>query len=102
MLRITHVIKPWKESGALNAHINLYGFWNQGIFLTKSGDLGLVLKVRGVDYGTRHRTKNNRKVLLAVRGSPSRHELHPPLRAVLDQAGNSLPNTELGARHFRR
>jgi len=50
MLRMTHVIKPWKESGALNAHINLYGFWNQGIFLTKSGDLGLVLKVRGVDY----------------------------------------------------
>ena len=50
MLRMIHVIKPWKESGALNAHINLYGFWNQGIFLTKSGDLGLVLKVRGVDY----------------------------------------------------
>src|SRR5437764_6027235 len=50
MLRMTHVIKPWKESGALNAHINLYGFWNQGIFLTKSGDLGLVLKVRGVNY----------------------------------------------------
>ena len=50
MLRMTHVVKPWKESGALNAHINLYGFWHQGIFLTKSGDLGLVLKVRGVDY----------------------------------------------------
>src|SRR6266576_4773276 len=50
MLRMRHVIKPWKESGALNAHINLYGFWNQEIFLTKSGDLGSVLKVRGVDY----------------------------------------------------
>src|SRR5207302_5934492 len=50
MLRMTHVIKPWKESGALNAHINLYGFWNQGIFLTKSGDLVIVLRVRGVDY----------------------------------------------------
>src|SRR5947207_14225809 len=50
MLRMRHVIKPWKESGALNAHINLYGFWNRGIFLTKSGDLGVVLKVRGVDY----------------------------------------------------
>ena len=50
MLRMTHVIKPWKESGALNAHINLYGFWDEGIFLTKSGDIGLVLKMRGVDY----------------------------------------------------
>src|SRR5438874_5381516 len=50
MLRISQVIKPWKESGALNAHVNLYGFWNEDIFLTKSGDLGIVLRVRGVDY----------------------------------------------------
>lgn len=50
MLRIREVIKPWKESGALNAHVNLYGFWDDQVFLTKSGDLGIVLKVRGVDY----------------------------------------------------
>src|SRR5215467_15274001 len=50
MLHIGQVIKPWKESGALNAHINLYGFWNDEVFLTKSGDLGIVLNVRGVDY----------------------------------------------------
>jgi type IV secretory pathway VirB4 component len=50
MLRLDHVIKPWKESGALNSQINLYGFWNEQAFLTKSGDLGIVLRVRGVDY----------------------------------------------------
>ena len=50
MLRIDRVIKPWRESGALNAQINLYGFWNDEVFLTKSGDLGVVLRVRGVDY----------------------------------------------------
>jgi type IV secretion system protein TrbE len=50
MLRLDRVVKPWKESGALNAHINLYGFWNDEVFLTKSGDLGIVLRVRGVDY----------------------------------------------------
>ena len=50
MLRLDRVIKPWKESGALNAHINLYGFWNNEVFLTKSGDLGIVLRVCGVDY----------------------------------------------------
>jgi type IV secretion system protein TrbE len=27
MLRLDKVIKPWKESTALNDHINLYGFW---------------------------------------------------------------------------
>src|ERR1700746_1626648 len=50
MFRLDRVIKPWKESAALNAHINLYGFWNDAAFLTKSGDLGMVLRVTGVDY----------------------------------------------------
>ena len=30
--------------------MNLYGFIDEHIFLTKSGDLGVVLEVRGVDY----------------------------------------------------
>jgi type IV secretion system protein TrbE len=50
MLRLDKVIKPWKEAAALNDHINLYGFWNKTTFLTKSGDLGMVLGVPGVDY----------------------------------------------------
>ena len=50
MFRIDQAIKPWKEAAALNAHINLYGFWNETTFLTKSGDLGMVLRVPGVDY----------------------------------------------------
>ena len=28
MLRLDKVIRPWKESAALNDHINLYGFWS--------------------------------------------------------------------------
>ena len=50
MLRLDKIIKPWKESAALSDHINLYGFWNETAFLTKSGDLGMVLQVQGVDY----------------------------------------------------
>ena len=50
MLRLDKVIKPWKEAAALNDHINLYGFWNETAFLTKSGDVGMVLRVSGVDY----------------------------------------------------
>jgi hypothetical protein len=42
MLRLDKVIKPWRESASLNDHINLYGFWNETAFLTKSGDLGMV------------------------------------------------------------
>jgi type IV secretion system protein VirB4 len=50
MLNLARVIKPWKEADALSAHINLYGFWTETTFLTKSGDLGMVLSVAGVDY----------------------------------------------------
>ena len=30
--------------------MNLYGFWNNNTFLTKSGDMATVLKVEGIDY----------------------------------------------------
>jgi type IV secretory pathway VirB4 component len=57
MLRLDKVIKPWKESAALNDHINLHGFWNETAFLTKSGDLGTVLSVPGVDYESLDRSQ---------------------------------------------
>ena len=50
MFRIDRAIRPWREASALTDHINLYGFWNENAFLTKSGDLGMVLRVTGVDY----------------------------------------------------
>jgi len=50
MLRLDKIIKPWKESAALNDYINLYGFWSETTFLTKSGDVGMVLSISGVDY----------------------------------------------------
>src|ERR1700677_4031583 len=50
MLRLDKVIKPRREGAALNDHINLFGFWNETAFLTKSGDVGMVLSVPGVDY----------------------------------------------------
>ncbi len=50
MLRIAKIIKPWTEAGSLNANINLYGFWDETTFLTKSGDLGMILRVCGVDF----------------------------------------------------
>ena len=50
MLRIDAITKDWKEAGSFPAQINLYGFWDQHSFLTKSGDLGAVLKIGGIDY----------------------------------------------------
>jgi type IV secretion system protein TrbE len=50
MLKLARIVKNYQEAGALNAQINLYGFLSEQVFLTKSGELGVILEVRGVDY----------------------------------------------------
>lgn len=50
MLRVDTITKDWKEAGSFPAQINLYGFWDEHTFLSKSGDLGSVLKIGGIDY----------------------------------------------------
>ena len=50
MFRIEHITKQWQEAGSMQAHINLYGFWDEHAFLTKSGDLGVAFKIGGIDY----------------------------------------------------
>ena len=50
MFKVEQITKDWKEAGSLQAHINLYGFWDEHAFLTKSGDLGAVLRIGGIDY----------------------------------------------------
>jgi type IV secretion system protein VirB4 len=50
MFKVEQITKDWKEAGSLQAHINLYGFWDEHCFLTKTGDLGSVLRVGGIDY----------------------------------------------------
>jgi len=50
MHRIESITKDWKEAGSFAAQINLYGFWDEDCFLTKSGDLGIALRIGGIDY----------------------------------------------------
>jgi type IV secretion system protein VirB4 len=50
MLRLSRIVKNYKESGALNENVSVCGFLDDHVFLTKAGDLGVVLNVEGVDY----------------------------------------------------
>ena len=50
MINLAELFKDYNEAGALNEHINLYGFVSDQVFLTKSGDLGVVVQVEGIDY----------------------------------------------------
>src|SRR5580692_2390318 len=50
MLRLSRIFKNYNETGSLSEQINLYGFIGPHTFLTKTGELGVILEVRGVDY----------------------------------------------------
>ena len=50
MLRLQRIFKNYGETGSFNERVNLYGFIDSHVFLTKTGDLGVILEVRGVDY----------------------------------------------------
>ncbi|MGC2160692.1 MAG: DUF87 domain-containing protein [Silvibacterium sp.] len=50
MVRLDDIRKDWKEAGSFPAQINLYGFWDEHSFFTKSGDLGCALRIGGIDY----------------------------------------------------
>lgn len=50
MRKLNRLFKTYEETGALSELINLYGFIGPEVFLTKTGELGVLLEVRGVDY----------------------------------------------------
>jgi type IV secretion/conjugal transfer VirB4 family ATPase len=50
MLKLKRIFKNYEETGSLSEQVNLYGFIAPEVFLTKSGETGVILEVRGVDY----------------------------------------------------
>jgi len=50
MLRLQRIFKNYDETGSFNEQVSLYGFVDSHVFLTKTGDLGVILEVQGVDY----------------------------------------------------
>lgn len=50
MVKLSQIVKDYQDSGAVNSVVNLFGFIDDHAFLTKSGEVGVVLKVQGRDY----------------------------------------------------
>lgn len=50
MVDLTRIVKDYRDSGAVHSFVNLYGFISDSLLLTKSGDVGVVLKVEPHDY----------------------------------------------------
>lgn len=49
MMRVGRILRDYREAGAINAMIALWGFVDDATFLTKSGHVGVVYRVRGPD-----------------------------------------------------
>jgi type IV secretion system protein VirB4 len=50
VFKLAPIAKDHREAAALCSQINLFGFVDSEAFLTKSGDVGVVIAVDGVDY----------------------------------------------------
>ena len=50
MRRTTTVTHAFRDVGAMSDLMPLVGFVDDAVFLTKGGDLGVVLELDGVDY----------------------------------------------------
>lgn len=50
MLNLRRIFKNYEETGSLNAMVNLFGFIGPQVFLTKSGEVGIIFELEGVDY----------------------------------------------------
>lgn len=49
MVPVSRIVKDYREAGAMNTLIGLWGFVDEHCFLTKGGDLGVVFRVDGID-----------------------------------------------------
>jgi type IV secretion/conjugal transfer VirB4 family ATPase len=50
MVKVDDITRHWREAGSFAAQVNLFGFWDEHSFLTKSGDIGAALRIGGIDY----------------------------------------------------
>jgi hypothetical protein len=50
VFKLAQITKEYNEAAALCSQINLFGFIDDEIFLTKSGDLGIVFSLEGIDH----------------------------------------------------
>src|SRR5215813_1123266 len=50
MVRIGRILRDYTDAGSVNALLAIWGFVDDDVFLTKAGHVGVVYRVRGIDY----------------------------------------------------
>ena len=92
MINLARLFKDYNDTGALNEYINLYGFVADQVFLTKSGDLGAVIHVDGIDHECLDQnTLDNvtRRFEAAMRGFGEQYRIY---QYLLKRNNESIPH----------
>jgi type IV secretion system protein VirB5 len=71
MLRLQRIFKNYDETGSINEPVNLYGFVDSQVFLTKPGDLGVIVDLIAVgllvlDWKTIRTFENFRPLVIRI------------------------------------
>jgi type IV secretion system protein VirB4 len=49
VVRLSRILRDYNDAGGVNTLLSLWGFVDDGIFLTKAGHVGLAYRLRGID-----------------------------------------------------
>jgi type IV secretion system protein VirB4 len=92
MIRLPRLLKDYRDAGAFHTLLNLSGFIDDEAFLTKSGDVGVVLRVQGIDDECLTHAQTDqvaRRVTFALRTLDERCRLY---QYVLKRACPAIPH----------
>ena len=102
MTRFRDILKEHHETGAMNALVNVHTAIDDYTFLTKSGDLLMVLSARGVDYECLDPAQLDqlaRRFESTIRIFDENFRIY---QYLLKRDGPSLPIVSMTIRLFRR
>jgi len=78
-VKVSAISQEYRTAGALNTLIQVCSFLDEHIFLTKSGDLGVVFRIHGIDYEGRDKAELDafaRRFERALRGLSEEFRLY--------------------------
>jgi type IV secretory pathway VirB4 component len=90
MVDLKKLLKPYRKAGTLHSLFSIHRFLTRHVFLTRSGALGVVLKLRGINPETQEGSvieSQNRRILNVLRGFGPRFRVY---QYLLKQEGAAV------------
>lgn len=96
MIRLDRILRDYSEAGALNALLSVHAAVDDHVFLTKSGDLLVVLKAHGIDDGCLDHSQRETIIQRFESAFRTLDERFRILQYLLKRDGASIPSSRHG------